>query len=130
MEKNELLKMPLFSAALGNQTMTGTNTLTSPVINLRFLDNLGVQLHFTGTPNGTFQVQVSGDHEQDPQGVVTVQGTFVPVTLSPVPVAAGAPDDIYIDLNQLSAPWVRVQYVNSSSVGVLSGFATAKSVGA
>src|SRR5690348_1807014 len=103
MQKNEMEKTVLFSAA----SMTGTSTLTSPVLSLRFLDNLGIQFHFTGTPTGTFQVQVSSDHEQDPQGNVTVAGNFVPITLSPAPVAAGAADDIYIDLNQLSAPWVR-----------------------
>lgn len=125
MEKNELLKEVLFSAA----SMTGTSVLTSPVINLRFLDNLGIQFHFTGTPTGTFQIQVSADHAQDPQGVVTVAGNWIPIVLSPAPVAAGAADDIYIDLNQLSAPWIRAVYTNASGTGVLSGFATAKSVG-
>lgn len=129
MQKNEMEKTPLFSVAQGNTVMTGTNVLTSPVVNIRFLDNIGVQLHFTGTPTGTFQVQVSGDHEQDPQGVVTVPGNWISIVLSPVPVAAGAPDDIYIDLNQLSAPWMRVLYTNSAGVGVLTGFATAKAVG-
>lgn len=125
MEKNELLKEVLFAAA----SMTGTSTLTSPVINNRFLDNLGIQFHFTGTPTGTFQVQVSADHAQDAQGNVTIVGNWIPITLSPAPVAAGAPDDIYIDLNQLSAPWVRAVYVNASGTGSLDAWATAKSVG-
>lgn len=119
--KNELLEISLFSAGV----MTGTNVLTSPVINLNFLDNLGVQLHFTGTPTGTFQVQVSADYNPTTHNA----GHWVAIVLDPVPVAAGAPDDIYIDMNQLSAPWVRVVYTNASGSGVLDGFATAKSVG-
>lgn len=125
MSKNVLFKTPLFSAGV----MTGTNTLTSPAINLKFLDNVGVQLHFTGTPAGAFQVQVSADHEQSDSGNVSFAGNWVAIVLSPSPVAAGAPDDIYIDLNQLSATWMRVVYVNSSGVGVLNGSTVAKAVG-
>lgn len=112
-----------------NAVMTGTTVLTSPVLNIRFLDNIGIQLNYTGTPNGTFAVQVSADHEQDPQGNTTVPGTWIAVALNPAPVAAGVASNIYIDLNQLSSPWLRVQYTNTSSVGVLNGFATAKAVG-
>lgn len=126
--KNTLLKYVLFDGTANN--MTGTTVLTSPVIPLEFLDNLGVQFHFTGTPTGTFAVQVSADHAQDSQGVVTVLGSWVPITLTPSPVAAGAADDIYIDLNQLSSPWVRIVYTNASGTGTLSGWATAKSTSA
>lgn len=125
MQENELLKKALFEGA----SMTGTSTLTSPVVQINYLDNVGVQLHFTGTPTGTFQVQVSADHAQDPQGNVTVAGNWVPVNLSPAPVASGSADDIFIDLNQLSAPWMRVQYTNSSGTGTLDGWVTAKSIG-
>lgn len=124
-QENELLKLALFTSA----SMTGTSVLTSPVVQINYLDNVGVQLHFTGTPTGTFAVQVSADHAQDASGNVTVAGNWVAISLTPSPVAAGAADDIYIDLNQLSAPWLRVQYTNASGAGTLSGWATAKSVG-
>lgn len=119
--KNELIKLSLFSGAV----MTGTTVLTSQVININFLDNLGVQLHFTGTPTGAFEVQVSADYDPNTHN----SGHWVSIVLSPAPVAAGAPDDIYIDMNQLSAPWVRVVYTNASGTGALDGFATAKEVG-
>jgi hypothetical protein len=125
MQKNELEKTPL----IVNGVMTGTSAITSNALNIRFLDNIGVQFNFTGTPTGTFQVLVSADHEQDPEGNVTVPGTFIPVTLSPAPVASGSAGQIYIDLNQLSAPWLEVSYTNASGVGVLNAFATAKAVG-
>jgi len=112
-----------------NGAMTGTSVITSNALNIRFLDNIGVQFNFTGTPTGSFQVLVSADHEQDPEGNVTVPGTFIPITLTPAPVASGVAGQIYIDLNQLSAPWMEVQYTNSSGSGTLNAFATAKSVG-
>jgi hypothetical protein len=129
MSKNVLFKTPLFSSAQGNSVMTGTSVLTSPNINIKFLDNEGVQLHFTGTPTGTFQVQVSNDHDESDAGNVIAVGNWVSVVLNPAPVAAGALGDIYIDLNQLSAMWIRVVYTNSSGVGVLTGFIAAKAVG-
>lgn len=106
--------------------MTGTNVLTSPAVHILNLDNVYLQLDFTGTPNGTFDVQVSGDHVEDQEGNVIVAGHWVSLVLSPAPVAAGAALDIGIDCNQLGAPWIRVVYTNTSSVGVLNGFVSGK----
>lgn len=105
-----------------------SGNITSTVTNIQFMDNIGYQIAFTGTPEGTFEVQVSIDHMQDSQGVVTVPGTWVAVALSPSPVASGAADQIYIDLNQLSAPWVRLYYEATTSTGVCNAFICGKSV--
>lgn len=103
-------------------------SITSPVTNIEFLDNVGVQLNFTGAPVGNFQVQVSIDYNQDNNGNVISAGNWVPVTLSNGTVNAntslGSP--IYIDLNQLSAPWVRVVYVRTSGTGALNVFLSGK----
>ena len=117
-----LSKYQLFT----NGVMTGTNVLTSPAIHILNLDNVYIQLDFTGTPVGTFQVQVSGDHVEDQQGNVVVAGHWISLALSPAPVAAGAALDIGIDCNQLGAPYVRVVYTNASGVGVLNGFVSGK----
>lgn len=112
--------------------MTGTSTITSSVSNIQNLDNIGIQLNFTGTPNGTFFVQVSADYAQQVMGgvaVVTNAGNWITVTLPTTPVASGSANQIYIDLNQLSAPWIRVQYTNTSGTGTLNAFITAKSLG-
>lgn len=111
-----------------NGVMTGTNVLTSPAVHILNLDNVYLQLDFTGTPTGTFQVQVSGDHQEDQEGNVLVAGHWVSLVLSPSPVAAGAPLDIGIDLNQLGAPYVRVIYTNASGVGVLNAFVSGKAL--
>jgi hypothetical protein len=107
-----------------NGSMTGTSVITSPVTCIQWLDNIGLQLNFTSSPVGTFQVQVSADYAQDFNGTVTNAGNWTAVPLTyflsgtattalTVPTSAGSP--IYLDLNQLSAPWIRVVYTNASS---------------
>lgn len=114
------------------QTITNGNMsadILSPVTCIQFLDNVGIQLNFTGTPTGTFNIQVSADYNQDNNGNVLNAGNWVTLTppaLSSVPVAAGSPDTIFIDLNQLSAPYIRVQYAATSGTGSLNAFITAK----
>ena len=102
--------------------------ITSSVTNIQFMDNIGYQISFIGTPTGTFEVQVSIDHMQDAQGNVTNAGTWVAVALSPSPTASGSADDIYIDLNQLSAPWVRLFYDRTSGSGTCNAYICGKSV--
>lgn len=113
----------------------GATTVTSPVTCLQWLDNIGIQLNFTGSPVGTFAVEVSADYAQDPNGQVQNAGQWIsipltylvtgtPVTATTVPTSVGSP--IYLDLNQLSAPWIRLQYVGASGSGTLNAFLTAK----
>lgn len=105
-----------------------TSNVTSSATNISYLDNVGVQLNFTGSSVGSFSVQVSIDYAQDTQGAVTNPGTWVPLTLSPTPSANAQAGSIYIDLNQLSAPWIRTTYVANSGTGTLSSYITAKMV--
>lgn len=101
--------------------------LTSTITNIQYLDNIGLQLVFTGTPTGSFFVDVSIDHSQSPPTeTVTNNGTWTPITFTSSPVASGAAGNIYIDLNQLSAPWLRVRYVRDSGSGTLNAYVAAK----
>lgn len=109
-----------------NGSMAGS--LTSTVTNIQFLDAIGVQFNFTGTPTGSFQVQVSADYAQDDNGNVQVAGNWVNMTLSPAPVASGSADSIYIDIRSTSAPWMRLVYTRSSGSGTLNAFITAKAI--
>lgn len=102
--------------------------ITSAVSNIEFTDNVGIQFHFTGAPGGTFYVQISADYVQDAQGVVTNPGHWVDLILSPTPVAAGAPDEVYVDMTQLSAPWIRCRYARTSGTGVLQAWIVGKQV--
>lgn len=118
--KNNIRQFELITA--GN--MAGN--LTSAATNIEFLDNIAIQLNFTGTPTGTFQVQVSVDYAQDAQGNITNAGHWVPVLLPQTPTAAGAAGQIIIDLNQLASPWVRVFYSFTSGTGSLDAWISAK----
>ena len=103
-------------------------SIVSAVSSIAYLDNIGVQLSWTGTPTGTFAIQVSADYQQDQNKNVTNVGNWIPLILSPAPAASGAAGTAYIDLNQLSAPWIRVVYTKTSGTGTLQGFINGKSV--
>lgn len=98
--------------------MTGTSTLTSPVTNIQQLDNMGLQVSWTGTPTGIFTVQCSND------GVNFIALTFNPAIVQP----AGAPGSFLVDLNQVPFLWMIVEYVNSSGMGALSVIMSGKDV--
>lgn len=91
--------------------------LTSTVSNIQYMDNIGIQLVWTGTPTGDFTVDVSVD-----------QVTWTSLTLSPSPAATGAADNIYIDVNQISAPYIRVTYTATSGSGTLNAKITGKMI--
>lgn len=104
--------------------MTGTNVLTSTVTNIQNLDNVAIELIWTGTPNGTFTVDGSLDYALT-NGAA---GTWVSLTLSPAPAAAGSASNALINLNGLAFPWIRVTYTNASSTGTLTGYISGKAV--
>lgn len=113
--------------AVNSAPMTGN--ISSPVINIQGLDNIGVQLNFTGTPVGTFQILVSADHaEDDVTRKVTNPGTFIPITLPSTPIAAGVAGQIFIDLNQLASAFMRIDYTFTSGTGTLDAYVTGKKV--
>lgn len=118
--KNSLVKY----LNIVNGDMSGD--LTSSVTNIEFIDNVGLQLNFSGSPVGIFSVQVSIDYTQDSQGVVSNAGNWISIPLNPIPAATGSANNIYIDLNQLSAPWVRVFYDFTSGTGTLNSLICGK----
>lgn len=112
-------------------------SITSAVTCVQWLDNIGYQFSWTGSPVGEFAIQVSADYAQDEFGNVTSTGNWVPlvftywddagqtfVTDLSIPTSVGSP--IYFDLALLSAPWIRAVYTKSSGTGTLTGTITAK----
>lgn len=104
-----------------------SSSITGAVTNIEWQDNIGIQLNFTGAPSGTFQVQISADYEKI-NNTVTNAGNWISLVLSPVPTAAGAADNIYVDITQISAPWIRVVYTRTSGTGILNAFIVGKQV--
>lgn len=115
--------------------MTGTTILTSAPTNISYKDNIFYELVWTGSPVGTFQVQVSADYNPGtPQSDGAYDNgtwTEIPVTdqSGNAPAAQGQDGQVVFDLSQISAPWVRVVYTNASGTGTLNGWVAGKSTG-
>ncbi len=100
-----------------NGVMTGTSTLLSPSQDLTNFDNVGLEITWTGTPVGV--ISILGSVSAGIIGVPAITYyalTFNPVLNQPASNASG----YLIDLNQFPFPFMQVQYVNSSSTGVLN----------
>jgi len=121
MSKKVLPKKKVISAG----DMSGN--LTSSVVHIYQIDNFYVQCNIlSGSPTGTLAVQVSGDHEEDMQGVVTVAGNWITVTSSAVTAGAGSP--FFFDINQSSAQYARLIYTATSGSGSLDAFIGGKEI--
>ncbi len=124
-------------AVISAGSMTGTAVLTSSITAITGMDDLGYQFDFTGSPVGTFQIQVSANHNQDELGNQITAGTWVPVTVTywngsafvsgtTIPTSVGTP--IFVECTQFSAPYIRCVYTNASSTGTLTATVCGKSI--
>lgn len=122
--KDALGKFQIVTA--GDQSLA---TVTSLITNISYMDNVGIQVNIaTGTASGTFDVQVSADHVEVNQ-VVTVAGNWVSLgTIYTATVTAGNPSNIYFDLNQLSAPYVRLLWTKTSGTGTFNAYIVGKMI--
>lgn len=124
----------VFNSTTG-QAMTGTAVLTSLPTEITRKDNVAYELSWSGTPTGTFVVQGSVSYNPGtPQsGGAVSAGVWTTLVVTDqngnAPVASGAAGQILMNLNELSFPWVRVQYANTSGSGTLSGYVSGKSIG-
>lgn len=120
--KNSLSRFQIVSA--GDQSQA---TVTSSVTNIQNLDNIGIQFNvLTGTASGTLDVQVSADH-QEVNNVVKTAGNWVSLGSSyQVTITSGSPANVYFDLSQLSAPFVRLLWTKSGGTGTFDAFIVGK----
>lgn len=93
-----------------NGVMTSTNIIYSQIIDVSKMDNQGLEVTWTGTPTGTFEVMVSNS------GVNFYALTFTPALTQPAASGGG----YAIDLNQLPFKYVMLRYTNASGNGVLT----------
>ncbi len=95
----------------------GTTNPTSPVTDIRLIDDVGYGLIWTGTLNGVVTVQISPDNVQwFPLPGFTVNGP------------AGSPGRDYVDIVPTSALWIRVSYVNTSGTGNITAIVCGKGI--
>jgi len=74
------------------------------------MDNSGLEVTWTGTPTGTFQVMVSNS------AINFYSLTFIPALGQPVGSAGG----YVIDLNQIPFKYMMLQYTNISGTGTIT----------
>lgn len=102
-----------------NGNMSGN--ITSTVVPLQYEDNVGIQLVWTGSPVGTFAVQVSLDQINWIDLPSTAfNGTY------PVPGTTSSP--AYLDMALMSAAYIRLSYTSTSGTGTLNALLVAKGV--
>ena len=111
---------PVISSA----SMTGN--VTSKVTVIQKLSQIGYDISWTGTPVGTFSVQISNTYSQNAAGAVTNAGTWTTLTLSNSPAASGSAGSGYIDITGCSAYAMRLVYTAGSSTGTLNATINAK----
>lgn len=96
--------------------VTGTNTYLSLPIGIKNLDQVGLQLIWTGTPTGVFTVLHSPDGN-----------LYDSITVNPsITQPAGSAGHWSVVLQFDPYQWVRVQYVNASGSGTVDVIVTAK----
>lgn len=99
--------------------MTGTATLTSNAFNIQNLDNIGLQVKWTGSAVGTITVEGTLD--------ATDNNNWVPLEFDPALTQPNNNATSYlVRLNQVPYPYIRVKYVNASSTGVLNVWISGK----
>ena len=90
--------------------MASTNTIYTNILDVSRMDNVGLEVAWSGTPTGTLSVLVSNS------GINWSALTFSP----PIGQPAGSAAMETIDLNQLPFKYLMCQYVNSTGSGTLN----------
>jgi len=90
--------------------------IISASFNVKNINDIGMQLVFTGSPTGSFFVQASVDGN-----------TWGSITTSPASIsAAGAGGNHEIDLEGYSFPYIRLFYDFTSGTGSLNVYISGK----
>lgn len=97
-------------------TMSGTSTIYSNIIDTSRMDNVGVEVTWTGAPVGTISVLGSVS------GIKFYALTFSPSLGQP----AGTADGYLIDLTQYPFTYYMIKYVNASGSGTLTVYSQFK----
>lgn len=90
--------------------MASTNVIYSQIIEKSRQQNVNLELTWTGTPAGTFEVMVSDS------GINFYALTFNPALQQP----AGSASGYTINIDSLSAKYIMLRYTNTSGSGTLT----------
>jgi uncharacterized membrane protein len=96
--------------------MSGTSTIYTNILDLTLMDNIGLEVTWTGTPTGTLQLMGSNS------GAAFYALTFSPVLGQP----AGASGGYLIDVVQYPFTYFMIEYTNVSGTGAVTAWLTAR----
>jgi hypothetical protein len=118
------LNKPLINAASMATTITGPATIINRIPGISY------DLVWTGTPVGTFAIQVSNTYAQNAEGAVSNAGSWSTLPTSSFqgtyPVPAGSPGNGFLDVVGTEAYAIRLVYTATSGTGTLTVLAAAK----
>jgi hypothetical protein len=124
---------PLIAPNTQNPIINAVSMATSiegPATVIQMLPGISYDLSWTGTPTGTFAVQVSNTVVLGPAGSVLQAGTWYDLPaaalVGTLPTATGAAGDGFIEVVGTQAYAVRLTYTAVSGTGNLTVVATAK----
>jgi hypothetical protein len=121
----------LLTAILPTGAMTGTATIHSQVIDATQFEGIAFQPQWTGTPTGTFIVEVSLDYVPNlaSGGTPRNPGTWDNLGVSFPSNPAGTSSHCYCPVYASCTGYIRLTYTNASGSGVLSGMVIGKTRG-
>lgn len=93
-----------------NGAMASTNVIYSQIIEKSRQQNVNLEVTWTGTPTGTFEVMVSNS------GLHFYALTFDPALAQP----AGSASGYDVNISKLSAKYIMLRYTNASGSGTLT----------
>lgn len=111
-KKNNLYQL------LNGVAMTSTTTFHSDPLPVMNVDNIGIELSWTGTPTGTFSIEASNSQ------LAWITLTFNTALTQP----AGSANSIGLDINQFPFYYIRITYTNASGTGAANAYVTVKDV--
>lgn len=96
-------------------------SIIGPVTNKAQLPSIGYTLSWSGTPTGSFTIEVCNDAQFEVDGsYIAGTGTWVALVLSNTITASGTADTAYIDIQIQTAAFMRLHYTRSSGSGTLN----------
>lgn len=101
-------------------------TVTSTYADIRYLDNVGIQVKWTSASAvGVITVECSDNYNPDKN----ITGSWVALTFSPALTQPASNNGEYlININQCPHAWIRVVYTKTSGTGTLNVWVNAKEI--
>ncbi len=105
-----------------------STTITSDIVSLEQYFGYAIQAIYNGTSlDGTFVLQGSCDHQQDPEGNVTVAGNFTTITGTSTALVSASAGTILWNIADANYSYVQLVYTHASGdAGTLDAWCTKK----